>query len=548
MTDTIRLVAFRAMVLSGWQRLALAFVLGALSALAMPPFRLFPVLFVSFPLLAWMIDGIAVQSGGRGRAAVAAAPCGWAFGFGYFLTGLYWIGEAFLVEADIFAWMLPFAIILLPLGLGMFWGVAAAVAGLLWTGGVARLLVLACAFTGAELLRGYILSGFPWNLLGYAAAVSDAVSQAASVIGVHGLTMLVVLIAAAPALLADEHEAAGPIDRRVLAFAPIALLVAALWLAGYGRLSGAGFDAHDDVRIRVVQPNIDQREKWRSENRSAIFARYLELSDAATSPETMGIADVTHLVWPESAVPFLIEESPEALAAVAALLPPDTVLLTGALRREADAVLNSVLLIDADGRITARYDKAHLVPFGEYLPFEETLGSLGLRKLVTVPAGFLAGPGRVTLQAGEAPPLSPLVCYEIIFPGRVTPDGERPGWILNVTNDAWFGDSIGPRQHLEQARFRAIEEGLPVIRAANTGISAVIDGYGRILRRVPLNTEGVIDAALPRALPATVYARYGDLIVLLMILAGGVAAFTLAGGRSTAQNGWRAGASRDIGL
>ena len=264
------------------------------------------------------------------------------------------------------------------------------------------------------------------------------------------------------------------------------------------------------VALRIVQPNVPQSDKWRSDNAAAIFERLLRLSGAAEAK-----ASSTVVVWPESSVPFLIDEHPAALAALAASIPNGATLLMGSLRRSTPDpganIFNSVHAI-VGGRIVATYDKAHLVPYGEYLPLESWLGPLGLRRVVTVPGSFDSGAGPRTLAVAGLPSFSPLICYEAIFPGAVRDPLDRPEWLLNVTNDGWFGETSGPYQHLAQARLRAIEEGLPLVRAANTGISAVIDPYGRIIASLPLGTEGTLDGELPGALPPTVYARYGDAV------------------------------------
>ena len=522
----MRAIALRIVVLWGWRRALVAVLAGAASALAMAPFNLFPVLFVTLPVLVWMLDGASGEDDRPASAVRQAAAIGWFFGFGFFLAGLHWVGEAFLVEARIFAWMVPFVLVLFPAGLALFTAAACAGAMLVWAPGFARILALAGAWTAGEWLRGHLFTGFPWNGLGYAFAGSEILAQSASLWGAYGLAFMVVLITAAPATLADDH----PLERQTatrrwtgpaIMFATVCVLA----IFGYLRLADARLLAVDGVRVRIVQPNIPQAEKWLPDNQNRIFARYLDLSNQATSPETMGIDDVTHLIWPESAMPFLLASRPDALAAIAALLPDGTELVTGALRRGDGSaptgrprVFNSILVVDSQGQVVSTYDKEHLVPFGEYLPFETVLARLGLRKLVTLPLGFESGPGRVTVAPASGPRFSPLICYEIIFPGAVTDAGERPGWLLNVTNDAWFGSSIGPHQHFQQAKMRAIEEGLPLVRAANTGISAVVDPFGRTIGSLALGTAGVLDSRLPAALPPTLYVRFRDLPVLVLVL------------------------------
>ena len=522
----MRAIALKIVVLWGWRRALVAALAGAASALAMAPFELFPVLFVTLPALVWMLDGASGEDHRPAAAFRQAAAIGWFFGFGFFLAGLHWVGEAFFVEARIFAWMVPFVLVLFPAGLALFPAAACAGAMLLWAPGFARILALAGTWTACEWLRGHLFTGFPWNGLGYAFAGSDILAQSASLWGVYGLGFAVVLITAAPATLADDYPLARQTTtRRWVGPAVMFATVSALAAYGYVRLADAQLVAVDGVRVRIVQPNIPQAEKWLPDNQNRIFARFLELSNQATSPETMGIDDVTHLIWPESALPFLLASRSDALAAIAALLPDGTQLVTGALRRgDASAptgrpqVFNSILVIDSQGQVIATYDKEHLVPFGEYLPFESVFAPLGLRKLVTLPLGFEAGPGRKTIADATGPRFSPLICYEVIFPGAVADAAERPGWLLNVTNDAWFGSSIGPHQHFQQARMRAIEEGLPLARAANTGISAVVDPYGRILKSLALGTAGVLDSRLPVALPPTLYVHFRDLPVLVLVL------------------------------
>ncbi len=454
----------------------------------------------------------------------SAFKIGWYFGFGYFLAGLYWIGAAFLVEADTFAWMMPFAVLLLPIGLAIFTGLGCAIANLLWTPGFSRIITFATIWAAFEWVRGTVLTGFPWNTVGYGFAANEAIAQSTSIFGIYALSLLTVMIASSPAALAEgELTTRKSLQNRLAG--PLSMLVLYIGLWGYGvfRISTSEATFVSGVSLRIVQPNIKQSEKWKPENASKIFSRYLELSDIATSPQTMGISDATHIIWPESALPFLLEERQDALSAIAALLPDTATLITGAIRRTRAAdqkskYYNSVFTLNGKGNITGRYDKFHLVPFGESLPFEEWLSKLGIRKFVTLPGTFASGPGPVSMAVNGAPAMSPLICYEAIFPGRVTADDSRPGWIVNVTNDGWFGNTAGPYQHLQQVRIRAIEEGLPVIRAANTGISAIIDPYGRILQQLALNRSGVIDGALPSALEPTFFSKWGNNTFFLMIL------------------------------
>jgi apolipoprotein N-acyltransferase len=504
----------------GWRRAGIAFIAGAASTLGLAPFNAWPVLFLTFPIAVWLLEGC---SAGRLGGIMTAAIIGWWFGFGYFLAGLYWIGFAFLVDAKMFAWLLPFAVIGLPVGLAIFPALGFALARLMWTRGPLRLLALAVALTATEWLRGHVLTGFPWNVFGYALTGPLVFAQASALIGIWGLTFFAVFLFASPAVLLDERT-----DTQRPWLAPgIALAILAA-LAGYGALRLAQMPTQfvAGVKLRIMQPNLAQDEKFNYRAKQSVMSRYVALSDRSTGPGATGVRDVTHLIWPESAFPFFLAREADALAQIAALLPPTTVLIVGAARPASTAptpgvvrAYNSVYVIDHDGSILSVYDKMHLVPFGEYLPFQDFLESLGLMQLTKVRGGYVPGTVRKPMPVPRAPAFLPLVCYEIVFPGEAVPRGERPGWLVNLTNDGWFGNSTGPYQHFQQARVRAIEEGLPLVRAANTGISAVVDPLGRIVASLPLGTEGVLDAPLPRPIDPTPYVRFGDGPVALAMLA-----------------------------
>jgi len=509
-----------AIVLSfGWRRWFIAFIAGALSALAMAPINAWPILFLTFPALVWLIDG---AGAGRWGGLLGAAGTGWWFGFGYFLAGLYWIGYAFLVDAPTFGWLLPIAVVGLPAGLAIFTAFGVALARLLWARGATRIVALGVALTTAEWLRGHVLTGFPWNAFGYALTSPLPLAQGVSVIGIWGFTFIAAVVFASPAALADDR---AETRRRWL---PLALAVAALVaLGGFGalRLARTPTQLVDGVRLRVMQPNLQQDVRFNYAAKQDVMDRYIALSDRASGPQSLGVRDATHLIWPESAFPFFLTREPDALARIMRLLRGGTMLITGAVRlaepiNVADpAAYNSIYVIDRDGSIVSLYDKVHLVPFGEYLPFQRFLESLGLQQLTKQRGGFLAGDRRRPMFVPGAPLALPLICYEIIFPGEVTPKGRRPGWIINVTNDGWFGISSGPYQHLQQARVRAIEEGLPLVRAANTGISAVVDPLGRIISSLPLGSEGVIDSPLPSPVGSPIYARVGDAPAAIIVMA-----------------------------
>jgi apolipoprotein N-acyltransferase len=516
-------LAQRVILAWGWRRFLLALLAGAVGALAMPPLGFLPALAVSLTAAVWLIDGAAI---GRGRLLStlrSTAVVGWWWGFGYFVAGLWWLGAAFLVEAEEFAWALPFGVLGLPAALAFFSAFGFALARLFWSPGAGRIAAFAFGLTVSEWLRGTLFTGFPWNTLGMALGQNAWLMQGASLVGLYGLTVLAILICAAPATLGTGPTRAGRIGAPAMALAGLA----ALALFGAMRLTAGPVGSVADVRLRLMQPNLPQDAKFRPENRDEIMRHYLTLSDRATSPRSTGVADATHLVWPESAFPFLLHRDAQALAQIAALLPAGTHLITGAAR--ADDPLpgeveyryyNAIHVVGHDGAVVGTYDKIHLVPFGEYFPgvFDSVLRGMGIRQFVHVPGGFEAGERGSGLVVPGLPPVAATICYEAIFPGAVVAAGSRPGLILNVTNDAWFGNTPGPYQHFAQSRLRAVEEGLPVIRAANSGISAVVDPYGRVLASLPLGKEGVLDAALPNAIAPPVFAPYGKALVIGLIL------------------------------
>ena len=507
-----------AIVLSwGWKRAAIAFVAGALSTLAMAPFNAWPVLFLTFPVVVWLIDG---AGAGRLGGVPAAAWTGWCFGLGYFVVGLYWIGKAFLVDADTFAWLMPFAVLGLPAYLSIFTALGFALARLLWTRDASRILALAIGLTAGEWLRSWVLTGFPWNTFGYALTEPLALAQTASLIGIWGLTFLTVAVFASPAVLID-----GNARGRKRWIAPVAALsvLIAMGIFGAVRLSRTPTHLVPKVTLRIMQPDLQQDVKFNYSAKAAVMQRYLTLSDRSTGPHSTGVRDVSVLIWPESAFPFFLTREPDAMAQIAALLPKGSVLITGSVRApdqppglRVTRAYNSIYVIDHDGNVLSVYDKLHLVPFGEYLPFQNWMEKLGFQQLTKVVGGFIPGKVRHAMDLPNAPRVLPLICYEAIFPGNVA-TRNRPGWIVNLTNDGWFGISTGPYQHLQQARLRAIEQGLPLVRAANTGISAVIDPLGRDVARLGLGLEGVLDSPLPAAIPPTVYARAGDVPAAIMI-------------------------------
>ncbi len=529
---SVLIAAAHAVALSaGWRRRILALLAGAVGALAMAPIGLAPAMIVPMTVAVWLIDGTDEAVGGRvGRRHLwpslrSAAGDGWWWGFGYFLAGLWWLGAACLVEPDKFAWALPISVAGVPAVLAVFSGLGFGVARALWMPGPGRVLSLAFGLGLSEWLRSFVFTGFPWNEFGMAFGNVIVLAQGASLIGVHGLTLVAIAVCAAPATLADADPARQ--DRwslRAPTLLAVGLVAAA---AGWGawRLHVTNPGVVAGVKLRIMQPNITQDEDFTYARRHDILQRYLALSDKATSPERSGLADITHLVWPESPFPFILSREPDALDAISTALPGGTLLLTGAARRDGPTgsptphYFNSIQVVAKGGEILDTYDKVHLVPFGEYLPFGGLLEELGVEQFVAIPGGFEAGARQRLMNVPGLPTVVPAICYEAIFSGAILPplpDNIVPGLILNLTNDSWFGTTPGPYQHFSQVRLRAIEEGLPLVRAANTGISAVVDPLGRIVGQIPLGVADVLDAQLPERVAATPFARFHDSIPAML--------------------------------
>ncbi|MFL1462658.1 apolipoprotein N-acyltransferase [Roseococcus sp. DSY-14] len=479
---------------------AWALGLGAASALALPPVHALPVLLLTFPAFLSLL----------GRAATwrRAAWLGFLFGWGHHVAGTYWVTHSLFTDIGRWWWLVPVAAPGIALPLAAFSVLPALVA---WRArpGWRRWLGFAAAWTVAEWLRAQgPLGGFPWNLLGSAWAFHALPLQPLAVVGAYGLSFATALLAALPHWRSRRAWAGG------------AAALALCWGFGAWRLSQPEPPA-PGVRLVLVQGNVPQDTKWSEAQRLPIFRRYLELTREATErAATRGEPVVA--IWPETASPFLLAQDPEAIAAAAESLAPGATLLAGTVRAEWDArgrlsaLWNSLVALSDGGQVGAVFDKFHLVPFGEYMP----LGGLLPIRVVTGGVDFSAGPGPRTLALPGLPPVSPLICYEVIFPGRVWA-GERPAWLLNVTNDAWFGVSAGPFQHFAAARMRAVEEGIPLARAAQTGISAVVDAHGRVIARLGLNATGTLEVPLPGALPmppAGALARWTVVLVALLAL------------------------------
>lgn len=474
-------------------RFALALAAGWLASLALPPAGLMLAQLPAYSLLIALV--------GRSRTLWGGFGVCWAFAFAYHVSGLSWIGEAFLVDAERFAWMRPFAVSGLPAGLALLAGLAGM--AFVWirrrlaATPLADVLLFAVLFMASEWLRGNILTGFPWNLPIHGWDRALPVLQGVAWAGPYGMSLLAVIAGGALVPLFS----AGPWRGRITGALALVLPLAIAGAAGSVRLANAPAEmpAVEGVRLRLVQPSIPQRDKWRPDLRAAHFEKHLRLSAGAAA------AGVTHVIWPEAATAFIVRESPGALAGIAAVTPPGGAVILGTPSRAgSDApggeprFTNAIVVVSGGGEVTATYDKHHLVPFGEYVPLREWLP---LERLAPGHGSFSEGPGPQTLSVPGAPPFSPMVCYEAIFPGEVADSAQRPGWLLNLTNDAWFGTSAGPHQHLAIARLRSIEEGLPLVRVASSGITAVLDPYGRMRESLGTGVEGFVDVELPVALP-----------------------------------------------
>jgi apolipoprotein N-acyltransferase len=503
--------------LAGWRRLLVAFASGAFSALGFEPIAVFPALLLGYAALVLLIDSADAGPKPVRRAALV----GWAFLFGQFLIGLHWIVYPFLVDPENHLWQAPFALVMLPAGLALFGAFAGALAAYFWQEGPARAFVLAVMMALAEWLRGHLLTGFPWNLSGYGWGASLAVLQSASLFGIYGLSFLTILLGAS---LAELTSGRWRIP------AAMAVIFVGLWGFGVYRLSTTPTRNISGVEVRLVQPAIPQTEKF---VRQYLLRNWRRLVTLSIAPPDKGKPRPTHIVWPEAATGFAVARSSGALDQIALLTMRGQTLLTGSVRvdRGADgerAWYNSLYIFPAGGALPSVYDKFHLVPFGEYVPYAATLARIGITQ-VTTGEGATPGDHPHVLDVPGAPQVTPLICYEVIFPHEVIDtSGPRPGWLVNVTDDSWFGPWAGPRQHLLIARVRAIEEGLPIARAANTGISAMIDASGRIRNKLDLNRTGFVDSQLPTALPPTPYSRFGDLVFLIFLVTGALAAFALA--------------------
>ena len=509
--------------LKGKKRAGLAFLLGVCAAAALSPIDLVPLVFIAFPGLLWLEEG---SEGGW-----ASFGLGFLFGFGFFLAGMYWVAAALFVDIARFWWLLPFAAAGLPAAMALYSGLCLWAAHFLRTRfglpPAARVLAFAVLWSGLEWVRGHAFTGLPWNLIGYVWAGgfpgSLALLQSVAFIGIYGLSFITVLAASLPALLGAPSLA--PMSRARRSAPAIASLALILLPAALGALRlEASPTVYTNTRLRLVQPSIPQSLKWDSARFEANLRRLLQLSAEPSRHRPAAI------IWPEAAVTIPLRRDPAERKALAAVAPKGGVLLTGAIRTDRPPApprhfWNSLEAIDGKGKILAHYDKVHLVPFGEYVPFHRYLRFLPLKKITAGSVDLSPGKGRRTIALPGLPPFAPLICYEAIFPGAVVDENARPDWLLAISNDAWYGKSSGPYQSFEMARERSVEEGLPLVRVANNGISGVVDASGRVLTHTDLDAIGYVDFVLPAPGPRTLYERAGDWIFFALLF---VAIFAVA--------------------
>lgn len=483
--------------------LLLLVIVGALTGLAFPPYSLWPILFLAYPYFCSTL----VKTTSKRQAFLR----GLSFGFGHFLATLYWTPLGLMLPGIDLGFLVPPILVFLPLGLGLFFGFVGLIFKMLRpqqsSADVLTIMLFASCWSIGEVMRGHLFTGFPWNLAG-TVFWDTPVFQTLSLWGIYGLSFITVLLMTFP-LLSKRRFWIGILTP--------ALLISGMWGWGYYRLETHPTTYHENVYIRLVQACIDQGQKWNPD----LAAEHLDAHAALSMQESK--KPLTHIVWAETTVPYLLNKDQWVRDKLARMIPEGVYLMVGASRYEHpphERLSNSLFVLDHKGDILSYYDKHHLIPFAEYIPFTEYIP---YRKIFPItqnffgPIDFTPGEGVRTLRLVGTPAFSPSICYELIFPGEVVNREDRPEWLLNVTNDGWFGFSSGPYQHFEIARMRAIEEGLPLIRSANTGISAIIDSYGRVTAQLDLGKKGVLDADLPQAGPSPFFTEGGSYLIYIFI-------------------------------
>lgn len=490
----------------GWHHALAAFGLGLLLAPTQAPLSIFWLLPIGIAglFLLWL----------RSTGPWHAFRTGWFAGTAYFAGTLFWIVEPFLVEPEKFAWLIPIALPAMAGGMALFWGAGFALAYRMRPIHAGAPVLLAACWMLAEALRGFILTGFPWSLLGYGLVETPAI-QVAALIGINGVTLFTLLAGCLLGSILGRASLPMRAGHGITALA----IIAGAWVYGHDRLGIIAPERTDPVMVGLVQPNVPQTDKWNPQLRS------VHLEDLLRKTRALSDQGADVVLWPEAATPFLIADMPDLRLRIAESLRSDGVLLAGGIRAEGRGtqdvkVYNSLIAMDGQGSLLTTYDKQHLVPFGEYLPFSDLMSGFGLQAIAAaLPGGFTAGSDQDRrIETGGLPPFAAMVCYEAIFAHEIVDRGAAIEWLVHVTNDAWFGAIAGPQQHLAQTRVRAIERGVPVARAANTGISTIIDAHGRIVSSIPLNESGVALGRLPGTLGSTPYHETEELVFILLLI------------------------------
>lgn len=515
--NKITIIAERIILMEGWKTYGLAIGAGGLTTLALAPFHIMPVVFLTIPTLVWMLDGaIADPKKHKGFRFNPAFKIGWMFGFGYFAVGLWWIPNAILVRSPEIIWLMPIAVVAIPAVLACYWGVGAVIAKMLADESWKRIMALAVGFAIVEYARDNMLKefglGFAWNLFGYTFLPETITMQIVSVVGIHTITLFAFFIAATPAMIAKKDN-----NTKIMISIAGILIVGQI---GFGIIQTNKHKEEyvPNIKIRIVQPNIEQKKKLNPNAAAEILQTYIKLSDKNTGPQTASAKSFTHIIWPESAFSFFLEQQPVALNIIDNLLAGNTQLITGAITSKENKVFNSILMLDSNARIIGRSHKIRLVPFGEFLPMRKIMEKLGMKNLTQINGDFEIGKRQI-MHSQYTPPFLPLICYEIIFSNDydISDPNIKPKWIVNLTNDAWFGKSTGPHQHAHQAIVRGVEMGMPVIRVANTGISLITHPNGKIIKKLNMNTQNVIDAKLPKNKNSTLFTKWGYSIFYIII-------------------------------
>ena len=474
-----------------WMRCFVFFLLGFIMALAQAPFDFSLVYFFVLPFLGFFIRDL--------KDKKTAFKIGWWTGFGYFGFTIIWIIEPFLVEPKITGWIAPFALLMMAGGLAIFWALSFYVATWLTTKGKIRIILLALSWTFFEYLRSFIFTGFPWGHLSYG-LLGIPMIQMVAWVGAHGLGAILLIVCFIPVICAPKIK---------IGYAIMLSILFGLNIIGAWRSNNIILDNPENIIVRVIQPNATQNLKWRTDMKHVFYQRQLDFTGAKNTKSPNVV------IWPETAISKLLKDSDVMIEEISNTAGSKASVILGIVRKENNKSRNSLVLINEQGDLSAIFDKQHLVPFGEYMPMANLLKNIGLSNLIGLAGNFEPGNRSRIINAKNIPKFLALICYEAIFPNYSNEIKNRPDWIVQITNDAWFGNFSGPYQHLAQARIRAIEQGLPFVRSANTGISAMIDPYGRVLNKIELEASGYFDAALPSKIQPTPYSKFGELFLAL---------------------------------